>query len=358
MKDEPIFKNSGIKIIMIDKKEYYLLYKHYNIPKLTAEILENIKNHKEKDIDLGTITLYDKTKTKSGKYIKITPKYDEFENDEENFEDILYGNNDYNPEEKKEQGILMTKSINMSLLESDFSFLDKVVHILEGKNSLNLLDNGSNNNNSNINFNFDFAGKNQKIRGGVSNTSNNDKNYKDVLKIDFNEKKLKIISIVNKGINLILFSIDIEIEFVSDLGELLEMSMENFRIKFNGIKEIDKCFDDNIKKIEELNLKKTQMLRKNKEKMEKLNEFILNELNKKKKINLNLYEKINNVCSSEDEKKEKKEKILDIVNEQNAIKDEKENEHDNSQISLGSFELDDKKLENDNLESNLSLSDL
>ena len=358
MKDEPIFKNSGIKIIMIDKKEYYLLYKHYNIPKLTTEMLENIKNHKEKDIDLGTITLYDKIKTKSGKYIKITPKYDEFENDDENFEDILYGNNDYNPDEKKEQGILMTKSINMNLLESDFSFLDKVVNILEGKNSLNILDNNNNNKNNNINFNFDFVGNSQKNRGGVSNNTSGDKNYKDVLKIDFNEKKLKIISIVNKGINLILFSIDIEIEYVSDLSELLDMSMENFRMKFNGIKEIDKTFEDNCKKIDELNLKKTKMLRKNKEKMEKLNEFILNELNKKKKINLDLYEKINNVCSPEDEKKEKKEKVLDAVNEQNAMKEENENELNNSQISLGSFELDNKKLENDNLESNLSLSDL
>ena len=352
MKDEPIFQNSGIKIIMIDKKEYYLLYKHYNIPKLTTEIFEKLKNHKEKDINLGTITLYDKIKDKSGRYIKITPKY--VKNDYENLKETLDINKDYNPDEKNEEGILMTKSIKMDLLESDYSLLGKVVNILEGKNSLNLLDNSSNNNNNNINFNFDFSGKNQKIRGGQTNTKN-DKNYKDVLKIDFNEKKLKIISIVNKGINLVLFSIDIEIEYISDLSELLEITMGNFRMKFNGIKEIDKCFDDNNKKIDELNLKKTRMLRQNQEKMDKLNKFVLNELNKKKKINLDLYENIHNVCSTEDEKKEK---ILDVVNEQNAIKEENENIQNDSQISLGSFELDDKKLENDDLESNLSLSDL
>ena len=130
---------------------------------------------------------------------------------------------------------------------------------------------------------------------------------------NFESEKLQIISIVNKGINMILFSIDINVEQISDLNELLELSMNNFKKKISLVKEIDKDYEKNLKTIEDLNLQKSTVTRKNKEKSEKLLNFIVTELNKKKKNNMTLNEQINTLFAGEEKKKNENE----IINEEN-----------------------------------------
>ena len=338
--EEPIFGNSGMKIILIEKKEYYLVYDHDLIPKLSRETYDNIISRKIPDINLGTFILYDKQKSKDGKYTKITPKYRQTRHKDVimNIEDLdMDIENDENKKEEKE-GLLMTDSINLNLLESDLNLLNKVMMILEGRNSYNLLDKNQ--------YNFQYM--KEKSGSGVSQSKKNLDNKKktnDVLKIDFSEKKLKIISIVNKGINMILFSIDINVEQISDLNELLELSMNNFKKKISLVKEIDKDYEKNLKTIEDLNLQKSTVTRKNKEKSEKLLNFIVTELNKKKKNNMTLNEQINTLFAGEEKKKN-----------ENEIIDEEKNKDKESDISLGSIGEDDKKnqTEKNNNEQNNS----
>ena len=338
--EEPIFGNSGMKIILIEKKEYYLVYDHDLIPKLSRETYDNIIARKIPDINLGTFILYDKQKSKDGKYTKITPKYRQTRHKDVimNIEDLdMDIENDENKKDEKE-GLLMTDSINLNLLESDLNLLNKVMMILEGRNSYNLLDKNQ--------YNFQYM--KEKSGSGVSQSKKNLDNKKktnDVLKIDFSEKKLKIISIVNKGINMILFSIDINVEQISDLNELLELSMNNFKKKISLVKEIDKDYEKNLKTIEDLNLQKSTVTRKNKEKSEKLLNFIVTELNKKKKNNMALNEQINTLFAGEEKKK----------NENEIIDEEKKGDKE-SDISLGSIGEDDKKnqTEKNNNEQNNS----
>ena len=173
-------------------------------------------------------------------------------------------------------------------------------------------------------YNFPYLNdKNSAASGG--HKTEKIKKSNDVLKIDFNEKKLKIISIVNKGINMILFTIDINIEHIPDLNELLDISMKQFKNKARLVRSIDKSFNSNLRAIDELNLKKTTLTRKNKEKNEKLMNFIVNELNKKKKNNYMLTEKINSLFTvPTDDKK-------------NGDIEENQNEDKESDISLGSI---------------------
>ena len=338
--EEPIFGNSGMKIILIEKKEYYLVYDHDMIPKLSREKYDAIISRKEPDINLGTFILYDKQKSKDGKYTKITPKYRQTRHKDVimNIEDLdMDIENDENKKEEKE-GLLMTDSLNLNLLESDLNLLNKVMMILEGRNSYNLLDKNQ--------YNFQYM--KEKSGSGVSQSKKNLDNKKktnDVLKIDFSEKKLKIISIVNKGMNMILFSIDINVEQISDLNELLELSMNNFKKKISLVKEIDKDYEKNLKTIEDLNLQKSTVTRKNKEKSEKLLNFIVTELNKKKKNNMALNEQINTLFAGEEKKK----------NENEIIDEEKKGDKE-SDISLGSIGEDDKKnqTEKNNNEQNNS----
>ncbi len=346
--EQPIFGNSGIKIILIEKKEYYLIYEHDNIPHLNQEKYDNIIRKKEEDINLGTIILYDKQKTKDGKYTKITPIYKSINKKGDEDMDIEEEKKEKNKEDKPEEkeGILMTDAINLNLLESDFNLLNKVMMILEGRNSSNLLEKTP------VYYNFPYLNNknnmNQNNNNSNNNKENNVKKSNDVLKIDFNEKKLKIISIVNKGINMILFSIDIKVEYILDLTELLDISIKNFKNKTNLMRNIDKSFNTNLKTIDELNLKKTTMIRKNKEKSEKLMNFIISELNKKKKNNFLLNEKINSLFTAqEDDKKNKNDKI-----------DEDKDEDKESDISLGSIAAEDEKnLDDKNINSNNNNSD-
>ena len=346
--EQPIFGNSGIKIILIEKKEYYLIYEHDNIPHLNQEKYDNIIRKKEEDINLGTIILYDKQKTKDGKYTKITPIYKSINKKGDEDMDIEEEKKEKNKEDKPEEkeGILMTDAINLNLLESDFNLLNKVMMILEGRNSSNLLEKTP------VYYNFPYLNNknnmNQNNNNSNNNKENNVKKSHDVLKIDFNEKKLKIISIVNKGINMILFSIDIKVEYILDLTELLDISIKNFKNKTNLMRNIDKSFNTNLKTIDELNLKKTTMIRKNKEKSEKLMNFIISELNKKKKNNFLLNEKINSLFTAqEDDKKNKNDKI-----------DEDKDEDKESDISLGSIAAEDEKnLDDKNINSNNNNSD-
>ena len=341
--EQPIFGNSGIKIILIEKKEYYLIYEHDNIPHLNQEKYDNIIRKKEEDINLGTIILYDKQKTKDGKYTKITPIYKSINKKGDEDMDIEEEKKEKNKEDKPEEkeGILMTDAINLNLLESDFNLLNKVMMILEGRNSSNLLEKTP------VYYNFPYLNNKNNINQNNNNSNNNKENNvkksNNVLKIDFNEKKLKIISIVNKGINMILFSIDIKVEYILDLTELLDISIKNFKNKTNLMRNIDKSFNTNLKTIDELNLKKTTMIRKNKEKSEKLMNFIISELNKKKKNNFLLNEKINSLFTAqEDDKKNKNDKI-----------DEDKDEDKESDISLGSIAAEDEKnLDDKNINSN------
>ena len=327
--EEPIFGNSGMKIILIEKKEYYLVYDHDMIPKLSREKYDSIISRQEPDINLGTFILYDKQKSKDGKYTKITPKYRQTRHKDVimNIEDLdMDIENEENKKEEKE-GLLMTDSINLNLLESDLNLLNKVMMILEGRNSYNLLDKNQ--------YNFQYM--KDKSSGGQSKKNlDNKKKTNDVLKIDFSEKKLKIISIVNKGINMILFSIDIIVEQISDLNELLELSMQNFKKKISLVKDIDKDYEKNLKRIEDLNLQKATITRKNKEKSEKLLNFIVSELNKKKKNNMTLNEQINTLFAGDEKKKKEDETI-----------NEDKNEDKESDISLGSIGEEDKKNSND-----------
>ena len=344
MQEEPIFGNSGIKIILIEKKEYYLIYDHENIPQLTQEKYDNIVRNKAPDINLGTIILYDKQKTKDGKYIKITPIYRSINKQDDINMDIDMENDDENNQDINEQkdGILMTDAINLNLLESDFSLLNKVMMILEGRNSSYTAEKTP------FYYNFPYLNNknnvNQQPTTATTNANNtkenNAKKSNDVLKIDFNEKKLKIISIVNKGINMILFSIDINIEYILDLSELLDISVKNFKKKVNLVHNIDKTYNSNLKMIDELNLKKTTMTRINKDKNEKLMNFIITELNKKKKNNFLLNEKINSLFSAPEEDN-KNDKI-----------DEEKNEDKESDISLGSIAPEEEKKEDDNNNNN------
>ena len=343
MQEEPIFGNSGIKIILIEKKEYYLIYNHDDIPQLTQERYNNIVRNKEPDINLGKIILYDKQKTKDGKYIRITPIYRAINRVEEMDVDMENEGENKNNKEINEQkeGILMTDSINLNLLESDFSLLNKVMLILEGRNSSNLLEK------TNQYYNFPYLNNKNNANSNPSPATNkqdnhNTKKTNDVLKIDFNEKKLKIISIVNKGINMILFTIDINVDHVMDLSELLDLSMKNFKNKANLMKNIDKSFNENLKIIDELNLKKTTMTRINKEKNEKLMNFIVSELNKKKRTNYLINEKINTLFTGTEGTKNKKN-----------VEEEKNDEDKESDISLGSIlaevnNEEEKKKEDEN----------
>lgn len=328
MQEEPIFGNSGIKIILIEKKEYYLIYDHDNIPQLTQEKYDNIIKNREADINLGTIILYDKQKSKDGKYTKITPVYRAINRTDDINMDIDMDNQDENNQNEEDQkdGILMTDAINLNLLESDFTLLNKVMMILEGRNSSNLLEKTP------VYYNFPYLNNKNNVNANANQNNNKPENKpkksNDVLKIDFNEKKLKIISIVNKGINMILFSIDINVEYILDLTELLDISIRHFKKKTNLEKIIDKTFNSNLKIIDELNLKKTTLIRKNKEKNEKLMTFIISELNKKKKNNYLLNEKINSLYTAPEEDKNKK-------------KDEEDKDEDKeSDISLGSIAAD------------------
>ena len=139
---------------------------------------------------------------------------------------------------------------------------------------------------------------------------------------------------------MILFSIDINIEYILDLSELLDISIKNLKKKSNSIKNIDKEYNSNLKMIDELNLKKTTMTRINKEKNEKLMNFIITELNKKKKNNFLLNEKINSLFSAPEEDN-KMDKI-----------DEDKNEDKESDISLGSIAPEEEKKEDDNNNDN------
>ena len=348
--EEPIFGNAGIKIILIEKKEYYLIYNHDNIPQLTKEKYDNIIKYKEPDINLGTIILYDKQKTKDGKYMKITPKYKPLVKDEEINMDMEGPDDDEKNKNKNiqqtKEGILMTDTINLNILESDFSVLNKIMMILEGRNSSNLLEKAP------VYYNFPYLNNKNNVNQAANKPEgggNNPKKSNDMLKIDFNEKKLKIISIVNKGINMLLFTMDINIEYIMDLNEILDISIKNFKNKQMLEKDIDKSYNSNLKTIDELNLKKTTMIRKNKEKNEKLMNFIVSELNKKKKNNYLLNEKINTLFTAPVD--DKKNNIDDITEDKNEDKE--------SDISLGSiaaeadkYEEEKKNNENNNNNNN------
>jgi hypothetical protein len=201
--------------------------------------------------------------------------------------------------------IILKESLNISLLNNEENLLINVINSLEGKD----------------------------IKKNIS------------LKLDENTNKFKITSVVsNKGINLILFSVDMKKIIMDNFEEILELSIESFQKK--------KKISDNLKKkyveLKELqqnvNLKRTTIERQINEKLNTMYNFFCEELNKKKYQAREINKQIDNYYKKEDEEKinrnKKSQKIKDNNNEikenEDKIIQKKLNSNDNN---LGLLDL-------------------
>lgn len=201
--------------------------------------------------------------------------------------------------------IILKESLNISLLNNEENLLINVINSLEGKD----------------------------IKKNIS------------LKLDENVNKFKITSVVsNKGINLILFSVDMKKIILDNFEEILELSIESFQKK--------KKISDNLKKkyveLKELqqnvNLKRTTIERQINEKLNTMYNFFCEELNKKKYQAREINKQIDNYYKKEDEEKinrnKKSQKIKDNNNEikenEDKIIQKKLNSNDNN---LGLLDL-------------------
>ena len=201
--------------------------------------------------------------------------------------------------------IILKESLNISLLNNEENLLINVINSLEGKD----------------------------IKKNIS------------LKLDENTNKFKITSVVsNKGINLILFSVDMKKIILDNFEEILELSIESFQKK--------KKISDNLKKkyveLKELqqnvNLKRTTIERQINEKLNTMYNFFCEELNKKKYQAREINKQIDNYYKKEDEEKinrnKKSQKIKDNNNEikenEDKIIQKKLNSNDNN---LGLLDL-------------------
>jgi hypothetical protein len=135
--------------------------------------------------------------------------------------------------------IILKESLNISLLNNEENLLINVINSLEGKD----------------------------IKKNIS------------LKLDENTNKFKITSVVsNKGINLILFSVDMKKIILDNFEEILELSIESFQKK--------KKISDNLKKkyveLKELqqnvNLKRTTIERQINEKLNTMYNPLLHQI--------------------------------------------------------------------------------
>ena len=179
--------------------------------------------------------------------------------------------------------IILKESLNISLLNNEENLLINVINSLEGKD----------------------------IKKNIS------------LKLDENVNKFKITSVVsNKGINLILFSVDMKKIILDNFEEILELSIESFQKK--------KKISDNLKKkyveLKELqqnvNLKRTTIERQINEKLNTRYNFFCEELNKKKYQAREINKQIDNYYKKEDEEKiNRNKKSQKIKGNNNEIKE-------------------------------------
>lgn len=214
--------------------------------------------------------------------------------------------------------ITIKNTINESLLENDINILSNIINLLEG------------NNNNLVN-----------------------------VKIDLNDNQLKIISTMKKGINLILFKVDLICEKINNYNIIFDLGIQSFDKK----KEIDNLFEEKLdfanEKEEKVKMKENLIERENNNKENKLLQFFCDELNKKKEIIRNLDNKINNISSSS------KSQNNDIINNNDNIgkNNIKSDLNNSSNLNLSFLNNSSNNNVNNNdspksNKSNLSLSDL
>ena len=214
--------------------------------------------------------------------------------------------------------ITIKNTINESLLENDINILSNIINLLEG------------NNNNLVN-----------------------------VKIDLNDNQLKIISSMKKGINLILFKVDLICEKINNYNIIFDLGIQSFDKK----KEIDNLFEEKLdfanEKEEKVKMKENLIERENNNKENKLLKFFCDELNKKKEIIRNLDNKINNISSSS------KSQNNDIINNNDNIgkNNIKSDLNNSSNLNLSFLNNSSNNNVNNNdspksNKSNLSLSDL
>ena len=214
--------------------------------------------------------------------------------------------------------ITIKNTINESLLENDINILSNIINLLEG------------NNNNSVN-----------------------------VKIDLNDNQLKIISTMKKGINLILFKVDLICEKINNYNIIFDLGIQSFDKK----KEIDNLFEEKLdfanEKEEKVKMKENLIERENNNKENKLLQFFCDELNKKKEIIRNLDNKINNISSSS------KSQNNDIINNNDNIgkNNIKSDLNNSSNLNLSFLNNSSNNNVNNNdspksNKSNLSLSDL
>lgn len=214
--------------------------------------------------------------------------------------------------------LTIKNTINESLLENDINILSNIINLLEG------------NNNNSVN-----------------------------VKIDLNDNQLKIISTMKKGINLILFKVDLICEKINNYNVIFDLGIQSFDKK----KEIDNLFEEKLdfanEKEEKVKMKENLIERENNNKENKLLKFFCDELNKKKEIIRNLDNKINNISSSS------KSENNDIINNNDNIgkNNIKSDLNNSSNLNLSFLNNSSNNNVNNNdspksNKSNLSLSDL
>ena len=214
--------------------------------------------------------------------------------------------------------LTIKNTINESLLENDINILSNIINLLEG------------NNNNSVN-----------------------------VKIDLKDNQLKIISTMKKGINLILFKVDLICEKINNYNVIFDLGIQSFDKK----KEIDNLFEEKLdfanEKEEKVKMKENLIERENNNKENKLLKFFCDELNKKKEIIRNLDNKINNISSSS------KSENNDIINNNDNIgkNNIKSDLNNSSNLNLSFLNNSSNNNVNNNdspksNKSNLSLSDL
>ena len=201
--------------------------------------------------------------------------------------------------------IILKESLNISLLNNEENLLINVINSLEGKD----------------------------IKKNIS------------LKLDENVNKFKITSVVsNKGINLILFSVDMKKIILDNFEEILELSIESFQKKKKISDNLKKKYEE-LKEIQQnVNLKRTTIERQINEKLNTMYNFFCEELNKKKNKAREINNQIDNYYKTEEEEKisknKKSQKIKGSNNENKENEDKKINKKSNgNDNNLGLLDL-------------------
>jgi len=201
--------------------------------------------------------------------------------------------------------IILKESLNISLLNNEENLLINVINSLEGKD----------------------------IKKNIS------------LKLDENVNKFKITSVVsNKGINLILFSVDMKKIILDNFEEILDLSIQSFQNKKKISDNLKKKYEE-LKEIQQnVNLKRTTIERQINEKLNTMYNFFCEELNKKKNKAREINNQIDNYYKTEEEEKisknKKSQKIKGSNNENKENEDKKIHKKSNgNDNNLGLLDL-------------------